>query len=273
MNDLEPFAKLVQALDAWRSDLIFVGGWAHRLHRLDSRANELEHQAVFTRDSDLALSSKVPPAGDILASLKTHGFREQLSGDFKPPVAQYSLGNERRGFYAEFLTPLVGSPTKRSGEPNATLAVAGISAQKVKYLDILLLAPWVITLDPTQGIPVPERTDVLVANPLCFMVQKFLIWEDRRPQKRAQDLLYVYDTIELFGHLQEDFQDTWLRTISPELGPRQSKAVMKRISETFSNVNDTLRAAARIPQDRTLAAEEMRLTCQVTFEQIFGVAA
>lgn len=28
MNDLEAFAKLVQALDPWRGQLVFIGGWA-----------------------------------------------------------------------------------------------------------------------------------------------------------------------------------------------------------------------------------------------------
>ena len=31
------------------------------------------------------------------------------------------------------------------------------------------------------------------------MIQKFLIQKDRNMAKQAQDVLYIYDTIELFG--------------------------------------------------------------------------
>ena len=39
MNDLEAFAKLVQALDPWRGHLVFIGGWGHRLHTLHPEAS------------------------------------------------------------------------------------------------------------------------------------------------------------------------------------------------------------------------------------------
>lgn len=64
MNDLEPFAKLVQALEPWRNQLVFIGGWGHRLHRLDPRANQPDYQPVFTRDTDLAFANRAPMEGD-----------------------------------------------------------------------------------------------------------------------------------------------------------------------------------------------------------------
>ncbi|MES2248066.1 MAG: GSU2403 family nucleotidyltransferase fold protein [Pseudomonadota bacterium] len=121
MNDLGAFAKLVTALDPWRQQLIFIGGWAHRLHRLDPRANALDHQPVFTRDTDLAFANKEVIAGDIKTTLIEHGFQEELGGDHTPPAAHYTLGNAEGGFYAEFLTPLAGSGTRRNGKPDATI--------------------------------------------------------------------------------------------------------------------------------------------------------
>lgn len=269
MNDLEAFAKLVQALDPWRGQLIFIGGWAHRLHRFDPRANKLDYQAVFTRDTDLAFASREPIEGDMKTALVEHGFKEELAGEFKPPTAHYTLGTEGKGFYAEFLTPLIGSGTKRSGEPDATMEKAGISAQKIRHLDILLVDPWTVTLEPTS-VPLPSKTNVLVANPLCFVVQKFLIRKYRSTDKQAQDLLYVYDTIELFGNLLDDFNESWARTVKPSLG-RLADDVQEAVAATFTGVNDLTRNAARIPQDRQLSPEQIQLTCQVAFEQIFGV--
>lgn len=150
MNDLEAFAKLVQALAPWRQQLVFIGGWGHRLHRMDPRANRLAYQPVFTRDTDLAFAHQEPIEGDIKQALTARGFREELHGEFKPPVAHYTLGDTTRGFYAEFLTPLAGSGYKRSGAPDATLSKAGISAQKIRHLDILLVDPWVIRLGAAQ---------------------------------------------------------------------------------------------------------------------------
>ena len=57
MNDLAALAKLAQALFPWRAQLVFIGGWAHRIHRFDPRANKLEYLPVFTRDTDLAFAN------------------------------------------------------------------------------------------------------------------------------------------------------------------------------------------------------------------------
>jgi hypothetical protein len=150
------------------------------------------------------------------------------------------------------------------------MTMAGISAQKIRYLDILLVDPWIITLDPQSGLPLPSPMDVQVANPLCFMVQKFLIQKDRPAGKQAQDVLYIYDTIELFGALLDEFHETWEKSISPALGEKLSNTVLTLSKETFSNVNDVIRSAALIPQDRKLSPEQIQQTCQLAFEQILG---
>lgn len=270
MNDLEAIAKLAQALSTWRDHLVFIGGWAHRIHRFDPRANKLDYQPVFTRDTDLAFANRAPIEGDIKAALIQHGFKEQLAGEYKPPVAHYTLGDEKGGFYAEFLTPLVGSGIRRSGEQDATMRMAGISAQKIRNLDILLVDPWVITLGPQFGIPLPSSMDIKVANPLCFIIQKFLIQKDRPAAKQAQDVLYIYDTIELFGALLEEFHETWETRVSPELSQKLKDTVLNLSESTFSNVNDVIRDAARIPQNRRLLPEQIQQTCQLAFEIIFN---
>jgi hypothetical protein len=268
MNDLEAFVRLVEALNPWSGKLVYVGGWAHRIHRLDPRASAPAHQAVFTKDTDLAFAAAEPIEGDIKAALVKSGFKEQLSGESKPPVAQYTLGEEGQGFYAEFLTPLAGSGRKRTGEPDATLAKAGITAQKIRHLDILLESPWVVTLRP-ENAPIQKPTDIKVANPLAFMVQKFLIQEQRTAKKRAQDILYIFDTIGVFGGQMDEFQKMWKETIGPALGKSRDD-VLKLNESTFSKVTDEIRIAAQIPQDRKLTADDIRGTCQYAFEQIFS---
>lgn len=267
MNDLDAFARLVEALAPWRQQLVFIGGWGHRLHRLDPRANQTDYQPVFTRDTDLAFANKEPLEGDIKLALTEHGFQEQLSGDHRPPAAHYALGDEAGGFYAEFLTPLAGSGYTRSGKPDATMAKAGISAQKIRFLDILLVDPWVVRIGPDQGVPLPEPMDIQVVNPLCFMVQKFLIQRYRPANKRAQDVLYVFDTVELFGALLDEFTQHWRMRVAPALGPLADD-VRSVVKETFAEVNDVVRDAARIPADRELSPELVRATCTYALERI-----
>ncbi len=270
MNDLEAFAKLVQALDPWRGQLVFIGGWSHRLHTLHPRANQLEFQPVFTKDTDLAFHNKVPLEGNIKAALSEKGFKEDLSGAARPPVAHYRLGDGTSGFYAEFLTPLEGSGIKRTGQPDATMIAGGISAQKIRHLGILLTDPWIVRVGPMNGVPLDEPVDLQVANPLCFMVQKFLIKKHRTTHKHRQDLLYVFDTIQLFGHMLPQFKESWEKVIVPSLDAGAVKTVAQECAESFDTVTDAIRDAASIPQDRRVDPEEMRATCQYAFQQILG---
>ena len=272
MSEFDDFARLARALAPWSDRLVFVGGWAHRLHRFHPKANVPRFAALLTRDTDIALDVKVPMKDDIKAALARQGFQEELRGDHRPPEASYTLGTENAGFYVEFLTPLAGSGRRRDGSPIANERRAVILAQRVRHLDILLIHPWQVTLDAEHGVPLPEPLNVLVAHPLCFMIQKFLIRESRHTQKKAaQDLLYIHDTIQMFGERLPEFKEAWKGTVAPALGKSGVAEVLKQCEASVSAVDDTLRNAARIPQDRKLDAEEMRLTCQLAFEHIlFG---
>jgi hypothetical protein len=39
--ELEAFSKFIVALEPWLGDAVLIGGWAHRLYRLDARARKL----------------------------------------------------------------------------------------------------------------------------------------------------------------------------------------------------------------------------------------
>lgn len=271
MNDLDAFAKLVQALDPWRGQLIFIGGWGHRLHALHPDAIKLTFKPVFTRDTDLAFAHCAPLEGNIKEALVAHGFNEEFSGTSKPPAAHYTLGNEENGFYAEFLTPLVGSPYKRGGVPDATTAVAGISAHKIAHLGVLLEDPWIVSVGPDLGVPPKQPVDLKVVNPLCFMIQKFLILKDRTKKKRQQDLLYVHDTLMLFGHMLPQFKTTWEAIVKPRLHKREVATVEREVLAAFSGVTPDIRGASVIPRDRDIDPDAFLATCQLSFRMILGL--
>jgi hypothetical protein len=83
------------------------------------------------------------------------------------------------------LTPLHGSGVKRSGRPDATVSRGGITAQKMRCLDLLLVSPWAVRVGAKVGVPVATNTDVLVPNATSFIVQKLLIHADR-PAGKSQ---------------------------------------------------------------------------------------
>ncbi|MGC1851470.1 MAG: GSU2403 family nucleotidyltransferase fold protein, partial [Solirubrobacterales bacterium] len=195
MEDLEAFARLVTALQPWLGQLVVVGGWAHRLHRFHRFAKPLDHQPLLTRDTDLAFSPDEELAGDVRTALTEAGFTEELFGDDAPPATHYRLGEDEAGFYAEFLTPLRGSGLKRDGMPDATVSKAGITAQKMRHLELVLGSPWSVRIRPEKGIPIAADVELFVPNATSFIVQKLLIHSDRPPHKKAQDILYIHDSL------------------------------------------------------------------------------
>jgi hypothetical protein len=48
-------------------------------------------------------------------------------------------------------------------------------------------------------MPVEGSVELVVPNPVSFIVQKLLIHKRRDDNKKAQDVLYIHDSLELFG--------------------------------------------------------------------------
>lgn len=268
MDDLDALGKLVQALAPWRAHLVLIGGWAHRLYRFFPDINVPAYHPVATRETDIAFLNDAPLEGDIQVALKAAGFNEELTGEHKPPVTHYTLGDSDSGFYAEFLTPLRGRAINRNGVQNATMGKAGITAQKIRQLDILLVDPIVINIGPDQGVPLERSMDIRVPHPVNFIVQKFLIQEDRPPRKQAQDLLYIHDTLEIFGAQLPQLNARWKEIVEPALEDRARATVFKLAQKSFTTVTDTIREAVRIPLDRKLSPEQLQAVCNFALSKI-----
>lgn len=241
MNDDQAFARLVDALRPWHAHLV-----------------------------DLAFAARANLSGSIADALKAAGFHEEFLGDDAPPVTHYHIGESNQGFYVEFLSPLTGSGTTRSGAADATLTVAGVTAQKLRHLDLLLLAPWQLSLDAGSAIPIAAPATLMVANPVAFVAQKLLIHSQRKPGKRAQDALYVHDTIQLFGERIGRLKLLWTDVVRPSLPANVATAIPRLITQQFGAVNDVTRSAVRIPQDRAITPEAFQAACEAGLEEIFG---
>ncbi len=264
---MEAFARLVTALRPWLGQLVVVGGWAHRLHRFHRLATPPDHLPLRTRDADLAFSPDEALAGDLRTALTDAGFIEQPFGDDAPPATHYGLGEEDDGFYAEFLTPLFGSEMKR-GKRDATVRKAGITAQKMRHLELLLVSPWSVRVGPETEVPITAAVGLFVPNPTTFIVQKLLIHSDRPPHKRAQDILYIHDSLELFGGSLGELRRLWVEDVRPSMAAKTARRAETLAQELFADVTDTIREAARIPQDRQLAPENVQRACEYGLGEI-----
>jgi hypothetical protein len=118
---------------------------------------------------------------------------QELSGDHIPPVSSYALGDGADGYYVEFLAPLLGGERKRGGRLDATTKVGGVSAQKLRHLDVLLLSPWQVTISPEHGFPVGRPTAIRIPNPTSYLVQKVLVLRSGT-RTTGEDVLYLHDT-------------------------------------------------------------------------------
>lgn len=93
VSDLGLFGELAGALEPWLDQVVIVGGWAHRPHRLHPSARSLSYPPLVTLDADIAVPRLLPVEGqDIRERLISRGFTEEFLGRDRPPVTHYHLG-------------------------------------------------------------------------------------------------------------------------------------------------------------------------------------
>jgi hypothetical protein len=262
----DPFRRIVAALEPWLDQVVILGGWAHQLYRLHPDAQELDYPPLMTLDTDIAVPANLAVGEqDIRERLLAQGFTEELLADSRPPATHYRLGSEASGFYAEFLTPLVGSEYDRKHKRKTTADIAGIVSQQLRYIELLLHQPWSIDFE-SGGF----AAEIQVANPVSFLAQKVLIHGKRGREDRAKDILYMHDTIEVFGARLPELRELWREIVAPELQARGASKVTKASQVLFGALSDDIRRAAEISAERALSPEAVQETCHSGFIQVFG---
>ena len=263
-SDLDHFGNVAAALEPWLELVVVVGGWAHRLHRLHPSAQFLSYPPLMTLDADIAVPRHLPVDGqDIRQRLISRGFTEEFLSRDRPPATHYHLGDSSSGFHVEFLTPLFGGEYDRENRRKATLQVAGATSQQLRHVDLLLIRPWTVAL---RGATFSGR--VQVANPAGFVVQKLLTLAGRNADDRARDLLYVHDTLQLFGSRLSELRSEWHSHLVPQISRRRLKALARSLPTLYAEVSDDIRRAARIAFERRLAPEAIREAFDIGLEQL-----
>lgn len=249
MNDsrgeASSFAEFVEVLRPVLPMVVIIGGWAHRLYRFHPASIPQVELPLMTFDVDVAVDTTLRDKSvRIGATLIAGGFEPERTGDASPPVTRYRA-NRDSGFYVEFLTPLHGDGRTRKGEPDVTAEIAGVSAQKLRYLDVLLTKPWSVGIGPSDGFPLSQPAELRVPNPVSFITQKLLIHDLRKgPEERAKDIAYLFDTIELFGNGLVEFKSIWQEGLAPTLPKKTRKRVQQLAKQLCGDLSDDIRAAA-----------------------------
>ena len=258
-RDLASFARTVEALRPYLGDLVFVGGWAHFLYTVLPEAVPLGFEPLFTEDADIAAPLGLPirkkPIPELLAAA---GFKQHLSGDHQPPIAEYALGEEDSGFYVEFLAPLLGGELKRSGQPDVTTSVGGVSAQKLRHLDVLLIEPLTVKISKPMGFPVSRTTRIRIPNPASYIAQKVLTLSKRHPSRAPKDVLYDHDTLATFADSLSTVRKAWAR-VQAHMIPAHVSAFEKKAGSLVAGENDLVRGAVRIAAEREDAPSPQRM--------------
>jgi hypothetical protein len=122
--------------------VVIVRGWALRLLRFHPLAQVVPYDSLLTLDTDIAIHATLEASKqDLLGRLKASGFEEKFLGENQPPATHYELADEHGEFYAEFLSPLIGSEYDRDRNRRATTRIAGITSQNLRHVDVLLNSP------------------------------------------------------------------------------------------------------------------------------------
>jgi hypothetical protein len=216
---------------------------------------------LTTLDTDVAVPAKLPVGDqDIRERLLAHGFTEELLGDSRPPATHYRLGGEASGFYAEFLTPLIGSEYDRKHKRKATIDIAGIVSQQLRHIELLLHHPWSIDFE-SDGF----AAKIQIVNPVSFLAQKVLIHEKREREDRAKDILYMHDTLQVFGARLPELRELWRSIVAPQLQPRSANKVSKASEDLFGALGDDTAGRRRfLLNGRSLRVRLARLVVTVS---------
>jgi hypothetical protein len=85
-------------------------------------------------------------------------------------------------------------------------------------------------------------------------------------------VLYIHDTLELFGASLEELRKVWEHEVRPQMSDKTVRRAVSLASELFQQVTDVIRRAARIPNDRRLGPENLRAAVRYGLHEVLGSA-
>lgn len=269
------FSRIVKALEPYLDELVIVGAWCHRLLHFHPLAIPPAHAPLMSEDADVAtperLPARSPSIGEALAAA---GFRPAFTGRDLLPTSRYYPEEGVGGLYVEFIAPLRGGGHTRTGNPDDTLAIAGITAAKLRYVDLLLFEPWQLELTQAGFEIGTDKLIVRVANAASYLAQKVLTLKRRQPpSNRFKDALYIHDTLTMFGDALSRLREQGARVLE-QLPSRTRRELQTLRMELFRDQALLLKAsdiAAATGRANPPSPATIKAVCTVGLETIFGL--
>ena len=204
-EEIEFLYRVLSAIRPNLIDFVLVGGFASYLYQFHDRAKPIKLSPLLTYDIDLASGGQIPVRGgkSVHQSLTEIGLKEEFTGDCIPPLVKYFPRDKKPSLYVEFLTPMRGSETKRRGSDITQNIQADLSAQKLRFLDLLLKNPWEINTSSVPAFNKYPKLVVRIPHPNMFIMQKILISKRRTDKSQLKDLAYIY---QILAYLREEFE-------------------------------------------------------------------
>ena len=78
---------------------------------------------------------------------------------------------------------------------------------------------------------------VSISNSVAFIAQKVLIQAKRGREDRAKDILYIHDTLEVFGARLPELRELWQRSVAPQLDKRDAAKVTRAADMLFADLS------------------------------------
>jgi hypothetical protein len=202
-EEIEFFYRVLSAIRLNLRDLVLVGGFASYLYQFHDRAKPTNLSSLLTYDIDFASGGRIRVRGgkSVHQSLSEIGLKEESTGNCTPPLVRYFPKDKKPSIYVEFLTPLHGSEIKGEVSDITQNIQSDLSAQKLRFLDLLLKNPWEISTSSVPALNKYPKRIVRIPHPSMFIMQKILISERRTGQSRPKDFAYIYQTL---SYLRDD---------------------------------------------------------------------
>lgn len=246
---------LYQVLSAIRrnlEDFVLVGGFASFLYQFHERAKPVGLSPLLTYDIDLASRGRVSIRGGktVNESLSEIGLIEKFTGNCTPPLVKYFPKDKKPPLYVEFLTPLHGSENKRRASDVTQKIQPDLSAQKLRFLDLLLKNPWTINTSSVPGLGKYPNLVLKIPHPSMFIMQKILISGRRTDTSRAKDFGYIYQVLGFFREDWETLAKEYEVLIDDLQWKRWYKRFIRLSKELFGTPqkNGPIEASRIIPQ-------------------------
>jgi len=181
----------LKVLQPYLEDLVIVGGWAPYLYAAHEQPSE-EAVGLKTRDIDVAVPREIPAREKTIDQLLSEAdFTCEPSSLDIPPVTHYVATHEGDEVEIEFIT------TARGADPGVRTVQSGLTAQELRYVDVLLEGKWAFPLDDLSSGELEGR--VWVPTPAAFILQKALAHKKRTdPLKKDKDLYYIFYVVDAF---------------------------------------------------------------------------